>query len=265
MRYYGAFLSLADVDPHNSYGWMLHLKKDSFPSFLISIFGAPHLGARIRHRILTKILNGKNDHRSVFDVGCGFGLEALYLSAKGYRVFGIDKSEAKIAIAQKLAKEVGDEGVKFQIADIFKLPQTKEKFDLALLFEVLEHVKTPREMLLKISDFVKADGQLIVSCPAKHWLNAMAKNYLGHQVIGYTPTEVKKLVENDGLEIEKFYSFGNSILAKFFFYIDFILLKFVPLVSAIFFFLSYPIAVFDQENFTGKNPLGYILILRKVK
>lgn len=263
MGYYGSFLSLADVNPNNSYGWEISFKKGSVPSFLISVFGAPHLGARIRHRMLTKILGKRTKNISVFDVGCGFGLESLYLRKGGYQVFGIDKSEAKIAIAKRLAVEVGDKKVTFKAADIFKFSGTKNKFDIAILFEVLEHVKNPQEMLSKISSFIKPGGKIIISFPAKHWINARSQNYLGHEVVGYRPSEIEKFVKPKGLMIKRIYSYGNSFWTKIIFYIDYILLRFIPLASAAFFFLSYPFVVFDQRYSKSETPTGYVLVIEK--
>lgn len=264
MRYYGSPLSLSDVNPKNSYGWKLSFKKGGIYSLLISLFGAPHLGARIRHRILTKILQKSKNNELVFDIGCGFGLESLYLSEKGFKVLGLDKSKRKIDIAKKLSVELKDESVRFITGDIFKLNNLSKKFDNIILFEVLEHVKDPKKMLQSISCYLKKDGFLIISFPSKHQINSISKKYLGHVYTGYEPDDIKGFIQESGLKIEKKYSFGNNWFVKIFFYIDYLLLRFVPLVSALFFFISYPLVVFDMEKFKNKKPMGYILELRKV-
>jgi len=263
LRFYGSALSLADVDPENSYGWMLSLKEGSLASFLISVFGVPHLGARIRHRILTKILNKPKKGESVLDIGCGFGLESLYLSQKGYKVVGFDLSRPKIKIAKRLNKRLG-RGVKFISADLFKLKKIGDKFDRAILFEVLEHVKEPDKMLVKISTYLKKGGLIILSFPSKHPINAMSKDYLGHEVAGYEPVDISKMVEGK-LKVKKVFGFGNSILIRPIFYFDYVFLRHLPLLSAGFFFLFYPLVVWDMEKLSGNNPMGYVIILEKVK
>lgn len=264
MRYYGSTLSLSDVNPNNSYGWKLSFKKGGIYSLLISLFGAPHLGARIRHRILTKILQKPKRNESVFDIGCGFGLESLYLSEKKYKVFGVDKSKHKINIAKKLALELKDKNVYFKTGDIFKLNNVSKKFDNAILFEVLEHVKEPKKMILSISKFLKRNGLLVISFPSKHQINSMSKKYLGHEYIGYDPKDINKYLKGNNMQIKKIYTFGNSWFIKIFFYIDYLLLRFIPLASALFFFVSYPLVVFDMEKFKNNNPMGYVLILKKI-
>src|SRR3989344_4850426 len=165
---YGSNLSLTDVNPNNSYGWHISLKRGSLPSFLISIFGIPHLGARIRHRILTKIVRNWKEGERIFDIGCGFGLEALYLGGLGFNVFGVDTQIRKVEIAKKMARQLKRTKVKFEKQDIFKIKNTGGKFDHAILFEVLEHVVNPKEMLLKVSGFIKKGGEIIVSFPSTH-------------------------------------------------------------------------------------------------
>lgn len=263
MRYYGSSLSLSDVDPNNSYGWKLSFKKGGIYSLLIGIFGATHLGSRIRHRILTKILSKPRKNESVFDVGCGFGLESLYLSEKGYQVWAIDKSLGKIEIAKKLAKELKDERVNFEVGDVLKHGNALCKFDNAILFEVLEHVINPKKMLLNISKFLKKGGMLVVSFPSKHHINSISKEYLDHKYAGYEPEEIEKMIEKNGIRIKRKYTFGNSWFAKIFYYIDYFLLRYIPLASAVFFFISYPVAVLDMENFNNNKPMGYILVLEK--
>ena len=91
----------------------------------------------------------------------------------------------------------------------------------------------------------------------------MSKDYLGHKYVGYEPNYIESLVKDRGIEIKKVYIFGSSPVAKIFFYLDYFLLRLVPVASAAFFFLFYPVIVFDMERFKSNNPVGYVLVLRK--
>lgn len=264
-RYYGSSLSLSDVDPNNSYGWKLSFKKGSVYSLLIGLFGAPHLGARIRHRILTKILKKPKKRFRVLDVGCGFGLESLHLSKKGYNVMGLDISTGKIDVAKKIKTKLKDKKVKFLVSDVFKYNNQNGLFDFVILFEVLEHVNDPKKLLGKLSEIVKNGGEVVISFPSTHKINSMSKEYLGHTHLGYNPKIIKKMIKEKGLSVKKVYSFGNSFFAKMFFYVDYYLLRHLPLISAVFFFISYPVAVLDIEHFADKDPMGYVMILKKNK
>jgi len=55
------------------------------------------------------------------DIGCGAGLEAIFLAAQGYRVMGVDTSEVALQIARSRAAEAGVE-VDFRNANVFDLP-----------------------------------------------------------------------------------------------------------------------------------------------
>ena len=50
-------------------------------------------------------------------------------------------------------------------ADYKSLEEVKDKFDLILLIEVLEHIADPKELLLKLSTYLKKDGQIWISIP----------------------------------------------------------------------------------------------------
>ncbi len=65
------------------------------------------------------------------DVGCGAGLEALYLAWEGFEVIGVDSSEPALARARERAVAAGVE-VDFRAGSVFDLPVAPASVDLAL-------------------------------------------------------------------------------------------------------------------------------------
>ncbi len=65
------------------------------------------------------------------DVGCGAGLEALYLAWEGFRVIGVDSSEPALERARERAASAGVE-VDFRAGSVFALPVVSGTVDLAL-------------------------------------------------------------------------------------------------------------------------------------
>lgn len=91
----------------------------------------------------------------VLEAGCGAG--AMAKSIKYYRpdleVYGCDISKKSISIAQKQA-----DGVNFRLGNIYNLPFKDNFFDAVVVFDVLEHLKTPRGALQEIKRVLKKSG-----------------------------------------------------------------------------------------------------------
>ena len=107
--------------------------------------------------------------KRILDLGCldGYALLTLCKHAGSVEYAkGVDLSKDGINIARKRAEDVERIAIDFEQNTIENfLENTKMKFDLIMLFEVIEHVKNPR-VLLKLIDRVKAkDGQVLISTP----------------------------------------------------------------------------------------------------
>lgn len=265
MKYFGSILSVSNISPRNAHGWGLNLKKNSPISKVIDLVGVPHVGARLRNRMVLRTLKSKKKIKSIIDVGGGIGLTGFYLHQFGYEYFGLDKSGYKIKIARRLLKESRFGGIDFIHADIFGKVNISKRFDCALSMEVLEHVKKPGEMLKRISKFIKNGGYLILTFPSTHKLNDLSQEYFGHVRIGYEPADIESLIKNTDLKIEKVRSFGNGALAKLGFYVDYFLIKDSPVLAGLFFWLFYPLAVLDEKFVKSRFPLGYLIVLKKGK
>jgi len=65
------------------------------------------------------------------DVGCGAGLEALYLAWEGYRVIGVDSSAPALELARERATAAGVE-LDLRAGSVFDLPVPSASVDLVL-------------------------------------------------------------------------------------------------------------------------------------
>lgn len=106
--------------------------------------------------------------KSVLDLGCleGFaGLTVANHTPSVRRLVGVDLSQEGIDIAnsRKHLVKANAEFIQGTIEDF--LATTEEKFDMIMLFEVIEHVKDPKALIALI-DRVKADdGVVLISTP----------------------------------------------------------------------------------------------------
>jgi SAM-dependent methyltransferase len=99
----------------------------------------------------------------ILDLGCGFGRHAVGLASCGYRVTGLDLSEALLALARRVAKGLGAE-VDWQHRDLRDL-QGLGPFDacvcLSTVFGYFDDVDN-RDVLVRIGQALHDEGQLVL-------------------------------------------------------------------------------------------------------
>ena len=118
----------------------------------------------------------------VVDVGGGHGQLAAPLAEAGYEITVVGSSEACRGRVQRL---VDGGRVRFQAADLLRLPFGARAFDVALAFRLLPHVARWRELVAELCRV--AARAVIVDYPTRRSINALAVPLFG----------VKKRVEGD--------------------------------------------------------------------
>jgi len=98
----------------------------------------------------------------VLDVGCGNGIISLNVGTLGVQVLALDVSEKAISIAQSKNKF---KNVCFQVLPAEGLSAIKEKFDVVICSEVLEHLTDPSGLLSELHGRLSENGILIVTVP----------------------------------------------------------------------------------------------------
>lgn len=111
---------------------------------------------------LTKIANLVGQNKEVLEFGCSTGYLSQVLKEKGCQVTGIEINEKAAQIARQHCPKV-------IIGDIERLDYQKElgkeRFDIMIFADVLEHLRNPRSVLIKVKKFLKSDGKLLISIP----------------------------------------------------------------------------------------------------
>jgi SAM-dependent methyltransferase len=101
--------------------------------------------------------------RDVLDAGCGSGYGTAILAAAGaQRVVGIDISDDAIEYARSSFSGSAKE---FHLADIRQLPYDDSTFDLAVCFEVIEHVEEQQQVIGELRRILRPRGILAISSP----------------------------------------------------------------------------------------------------
>ena len=114
-----------------------------------------------------KPLNGLK----VLDIGCGGGLLSEPMARLGAKVVGIDASNQNIKVAKYHLKK-SKLNIKYLNASPENL-KIKEKFDIILNMEVVEHVENVNYFIEQSSKFLKKSGVMFIAT-----LNQTLKSYV---------------------------------------------------------------------------------------
>jgi 2-polyprenyl-3-methyl-5-hydroxy-6-metoxy-1,4-benzoquinol methylase len=120
---------------------------------------------------------------NVLDVGCGEGRTGPSLRKAGAtRIVGIELEPAAAAAAAEIYDEVREGSVESELDSI------EGPFDTILLYDVLEHLVDPWELLRKLQRVAAPGTRVHVSIPnARHW--TLLRDLALRGTFGYTEAE----------------------------------------------------------------------------
>ena len=115
---------------------------------------------RLAH--IERLANGLEGRR-VVDVGCGGGILAEAMAARGARVTGIDLAEKPLKVAMLHRYETGSE-IDYRCISAEDLAaEAPQAFDLVTCMEMLEHVPDPASTVRACARLAKPGGQVFFS------------------------------------------------------------------------------------------------------
>ncbi|UPJ69168.1 bifunctional 2-polyprenyl-6-hydroxyphenol methylase/3-demethylubiquinol 3-O-methyltransferase UbiG [Bradyrhizobium sp. 191] len=103
----------------------------------------------------------------VLDIGCGAGLLCEPLSRLGAQVIGIDPSQSNIAAA-KLHADKSHLAIDYRCTTVEEI-DPRERFDIVLAMEVVEHVVDVGVFLKRCAAMLKPNGLMVVSTLNRNW------------------------------------------------------------------------------------------------
>lgn len=160
---------------------------------------------RTRRRIaIVESMLGTN-RGTLLDVGCGRGTVAAHFAENGHNVTAIDISPLAVRWTERQHPVI-----KACVLDIENEP-LNGPFDVILCLEVLQQVRHPVDVVMKMRDALAPNGGLIVSLPNEFHLARRLSILAGRANFGgiddthiklYSPREHRRLFERCGLTIE---------------------------------------------------------------
>ena len=114
-----------------------------------------NLDDTIRRVSLIKKITSKRN--SILEIGSGYGFFLERMKNSGYKIMGTEVSKARIKFLKKIPNiEI------FQSSEPAKI---KKKFDVIVMFHVLEHLTDPITFLKNIKTLLNSKGKIVVEVP----------------------------------------------------------------------------------------------------
>ena len=106
----------------------------------------------------------KWEGKTVLELGCGLGTDAIQFAKAGAKVICIDLTKAAIDLCKKNFEVHGLQGTFFQgnieSLDTILPESYRGSFDLIYSFGVIHHTPNPKKVFEQIPAFLKADGEV---------------------------------------------------------------------------------------------------------
>ncbi|OBA23652.1 hexaprenyldihydroxybenzoate methyltransferase mitochondrial precursor [Metschnikowia bicuspidata var. bicuspidata NRRL YB-4993] len=136
----------------------------------------------------------------VLDVGCGGGILSESLARLNYvdSVKGIDLSADVLEAAKVHMKKDPDltDVLLYEYQAVEELPKG-ERFDIITVFEMLEHVSYPAQILSEVFDRLETGGFVFLSTINRDFVSWFTTIFMGEHVLGIVPVgthSVKKYI-----------------------------------------------------------------------
>ena len=121
----------------------------------------------------------------ILDIGCGGGLMCEPLARLGAEVTGIDAVEKNIKSAQ-IHAEKNNLKIKYMLNAVEEL-SIKNKYDVILNLEVIEHVDNQKMFISKSCNLVNDGGLMFIATINKTIFSIIFAKYLAEYVLGFLP------------------------------------------------------------------------------
>ncbi|MBI2029848.1 class I SAM-dependent methyltransferase [Candidatus Gottesmanbacteria bacterium] len=156
-------------------------------------------------RLTDAVINSASfKNKMIIDIGCGDGTytNIILKETKPKSIIGIDPASDAIIIARKKYK---NKNLQFRVANGYKLPFTKNSFDVAVLRGVLHHMDNPRKA---INEAVRVADEVIIIEPNGYnifvkIIEKLSQYHKTHDEKSYFPFYLKKIICQSNARVVK--------------------------------------------------------------
>ena len=151
--------------------------------------------------IVDQINIDKISNLKILDIGCGGGLICESLCKLGASVTGMDFVKKNIIVAKNHSKENGLK-ISYLYKDIER-DNINFKYDIIIMFEVLEHLDDWEIFLFKIKKNLNKNGIIIISTINRNLVSKFTALFLAEEILKWVPKgthKFKKLIKPKELD-----------------------------------------------------------------
>jgi SAM-dependent methyltransferase len=141
------------------------------------------------------------DGRKILDIGCSIGMFLKVARDRGWETTGLELNQR----AYEYAKNTLGLDVRKQL--LHEAGFAPESFNVVTLWEVLEHVPNPRDLIAQTHEILKPDGALALIVPNRNCLSARIMRHVcacfgGRNHLWYfSPDNLASLLEQTGYSV----------------------------------------------------------------
>ena len=138
--------------------------------------------------------------KSFLEIGCSTGFVLESLNERGWNTIGLEINPSSVEFGKK-------RGINIQEITLEKF-KSKDKFSAVAMYDVLEHLVNPKEMLLQVKDLLEIGGNIFIYVPN---YNSATTQLLGvenahfiwptHHLTYFTPESLKRFLDSNGFEV----------------------------------------------------------------
>lgn len=236
----------------------------------IQIFGIPEVGFLIRSLYFKKIIPKKvkiGRVKNVLDAGSGIGTYSFWLCKMfpKARIVGEEIDRDKINFSKKFAKELGFSRIDFYYRDISRVCNNRQKYDLIVNVDVLEHIEDYRKVLKNFYKQLSSKGFLYIHTPQPNQERIFSQlkkwHHEDHVREGFVTKElIRELTDFKFKLVEVKHTFG--FFGKLAWEINHILLEKSFILAGLFYPLLIVLSVIDTMV-NNKKGLGIAILAQK--
>lgn len=172
---------------------------------------------------VTSLLGEFNKKMTILDLGTGSGNFEILFNSRVNKIVGVDYNDEALKFLGGYLKDHNIKNVELLLSDItsLKFQKNKEKFDLIVMIDVIEHLRFSeiKKLFKTFRNFLSKNGRVIIITPNYKglwpileylfdFLN-LAPKFRGHQHLSKLyKSNLKELIRVSNFRLEKLFTFN---------------------------------------------------------